>query len=150
VIGEKFLEKLGYSNMVCVWAYSSESTQYLNYAYEQDGVICYPDEIKVKVCRERGVVSGLDADGYYMSHKERDFEQPKYNLEQAYEKIVGKMDIRSSDLTLIPTGGGNEKLAYEFIGDYNGSTYYVYLDANTLKQTDIFKVVETKQGRLLI
>ena len=149
-LAEDFLEKLGVNDMTCVWSYSSGSTQYLNFAYDKGGVIAYPDLIKIKVCRERGVVSGMDADGYYMNHCEREIVDPEFTLGQAYKKVSKELEIRSSAVAIIPTGGGNEKLAYEFIGDFNGETYYVYLDANTLKQADIFKVVNTEQGRLLI
>ena len=136
--------------MACVWSYTSGSTTYLNFACDKDGIIAYPDLIKVKVCRERGVVSGFDADEYYMNHTQRTIEEPKYTLNDAYEKVSKELEIRSSATVIIPTDGGNEKLAYEFIGDYNGESYYVYIDANTLMQADIFKVVNTEQGRLLI
>ncbi len=150
VIAEEFITSLGISNMACVWSYTSGSTTYLNFACDKDGIIAYPDLIKVKVCRERGVVSGFDADEYYMNHTQRTIEEPKYTLNDAYEKVSKELEIRSSATVIIPTDGGNEKLAYEFIGDYNGESYYVYIDANTLMQADIFKVVNTEQGRLLI
>jgi len=149
-LAEDFLQKQGLSSMQCVWAYSSGSTEYLNFAYTENGTIFYPDLIKVKVCRERGVVSGVDADGYYMNHAERKIETPKYSIGDAYEKASQKLDVLTYDISVIPTGGGNERLAYEFIGEYNGSTYYLYLDSNTLKQVEIYKVVETEQGRLLV
>ncbi len=149
-IAEEFITSLGITNMACVWSYTTGSTAYLNFAYDKDGIIAYPDLIKVKVCRERGIVSGYDADEYYMNHVERTLEEPKYTLNDAYEKVSKDLEIRSSAVAIIPTGGGNEKLAYEFIGDYNGESYYVYLDANTLAQVDIFKVVNTEQGRLLM
>ena len=148
-LAEQFLNSLGLTEMNCVWSYVSGSTQYLNFAFD-DGIIAYPDIVKVKVCRERGVVSGIDADGYYMNHTQREIKNAKYTVEEAREKVSKDLEIRSSALAIIPTGGGNERLAYEFIGDANGETYYVYLDAETLKQADIFKVVNTKQGRLLI
>ena len=85
-----------------------------------------------------------------MNHVERKIEEPKYTLNDAYEKVSKELEIRSSSVAIIPTSGGNEKLAYEFIGDYNGESYYVYIDANTLKQADIFKIVNTEQGRLLM
>ena len=149
-IAEDFLQKLGLSDMVCVWSYTTGATQYLNFAYDKGGVIVYPDQIKVKVCRQRGVVSGIDADGYYMNHTDRQIEDVEYTLGQAYEKVSRDLEIRSSAVTIIPTGGGNEKVAYEFIGDYCGETYYIYIDAQTLKQADVFKVVNTEQGRLLL
>ena len=149
-IAEDFLQSLGIENMLCVWNYSSGSTQYLNFVYDKGGIITYPDMIKVKVCKERGVVSGIDADNYYMNHRERSINEPKFTLSDAYDKVSDKLEIRSSAVTVIPTGGGNEVLAYEFIGESNEQTYYVYLDANTLQELDIFKVVNTSEGRLLI
>ena len=125
-------------------------TEYLNFVYDKGGIITYPDMIKVKVCKERGVVSGIDADNYYMNHRERSINEPKFTLSDAYDKVSDKLEIRSSTVTVIPTGGGNEVLAYEFIGESNEQTYYVYLDANTLQELDIFKVVNTSEGRLLI
>lgn len=149
-IAEEFIQTLGIPDMTCVWSYSSGSTVYLNFASDKNGIIAYPDLVKVKVCRERGLVSGIDTDKYYMNHVERQIEDPKYTLNDAYEKVSEHLEIRSSAVAIIPTGGGNEKLAYEFIGDYEGESYYVYIDANTLQEADIFKVVNTAQGRLLI
>ncbi|MBR2337281.1 MAG: germination protein YpeB [Clostridia bacterium] len=149
-LAEEFITSLGINNMTCVWTYTSGATAYLNFAYEENGIIAYPDLIKIKVCRERGVVSGIDTDEYYMNHVVRQIDTPKYTLSEALEKVNNELEIRSYSTAIIPTGGGNEKLAYEFIGDYNGESYYVYLDANTLMQADIFKVVNTEQGRLLI
>ncbi len=149
-IATEFLTSLGLSEMSCVWTYTSGSTQFLNFAYQKDGVTYYPDLVKVKVCMQRGVVSGIDADGYYMNHTTRDLSEPKYTLNQAEEKVSEEIEVRSKALAVIPTGGGNEKLAYEFIGESNGETYFIYIDANTLKEADIFKVVNTEQGRLLI
>ena len=149
-IATEFLSSLGLTEMSCVWTYTSGSTQFLNFAYEKDGITYYPDLVKVKVCMQRGVVSGIDADGYYMNHTQRDLSEPKYTLSQAEEKVSEEIEVRAKSLAIIPTGGGNEKLAYEFIGESEGETYYIYIDANTLKEADIFKVVNTEQGRLLI
>ena len=149
-IATEFLSSLGLTEMSCVWTYTSGSTQFLNFAYQKDGVSYYPDLVKVKVCMQRGVVSGIDADGYYMNHTQRDLSEPKYTLTQAEEKVSEEIEVRAKSLAVIPTGGGNEKLAYEFIGEGGGETYYIYIDANTLKEADIFKVVNTEQGRLLI
>ena len=43
-----------------------------------------------------------------------------------------------------------EALAYEFSGTAGGATYYVYIDAADGKEIEIFRVVETTEGRLLI
>ena len=69
---------------------------------------------------------------------------------EAAEKVNVKLDVTEENVAIIPAGNGKERLAYEFVGTYNGSTYYVYIDANTLKEADIFKVVMTNEGTLLI
>ena len=53
-------------------------------------------------------------------------------------------------LALVPIGLKSEKLCYEFSGEYDGSTYYVYIDANTGRQVEMFKVIESTEGTLLM
>ena len=59
------------------------------------------------------------------------------------------MEISSSRLAIIPYGS-YEKLAYEFNGVNNGDTYYIYIDVETGKELEIFKVVKTTEGTLLM
>ena len=60
------------------------------------------------------------------------------------------IEIQTSRLALVPFGEKSEKLCYEFSGEYEGQTYYVYIDANTLHQVEMFKVVESTEGTLLM
>ena len=106
--------------------------------------------VKVNVCRERGIVSAIDADGYYMNHTRRTFDKPLHSMEEAAAKLNVNLSVVSASEAVIPVGNGKEKAAYEFIGEYEGEIYYVYIDARTLKQADIFKVVDTDEGRLLV
>ena len=146
----QFLEKLGFDGMKCVWKYSSNGTEHLNFAYTENGVIMYPDLVKVNVCMETGKITGMDADNYYINHTERVLGKAKFTLGDAFDKVSEKLDVSEERVAVIPLGNGNETLAYEFIGTFNDSTYYVYLDADTLKEVEIYKVVITEEGTLLI
>ena len=146
----EFLEKLGYKNMKCVWNYASGGTEHLNFAYTEDGVIMYPDLVKLNVCMETGTITGLDADNYFRNHTERLVKKAKYDIGDVFDKVNVKLDVTDERVAVIPLGNGRETLAYEFIGTYNGSSYYVYIDANTLKEAEIYKVVNTEQGTLLM
>ena len=136
--------------MKCVWNYASGGTEHLNFAYTENGVIMYPDLVKLNVCMETGVVTGLDADNYYINHTDRLIGKAKHDMGEAFDKVNVKLDVQDERVTVIPLGNGRETLAYEFIGTYNGSVYYVYVDADTLKEVEIYKVVDTEQGRLLM
>lgn len=149
-IANEFLKSMELDNMKAVWATESSAVVYINYVFEDNDVLIYPDMIKITVCQERGVVSSFDATEYYLNHKERKIEKPEITKKQALEKMSQNLDVDTIRLCQIPKGEGKEVLAYEISGKYNGVTYYVYIDAKTGKETQIFRVVETTEGTLLI
>lgn len=149
-VADNFLEKLGYKALKAVWTADSGNTITINYASVYSGVICYLDLIKVNVCRERGVVSGLEASSYIYNHTDREVQKASVSLGEVKEKVSKEIDIETSRLAIVPKGENGEVLAYEFTGKSNGSTFYIYIDATTGKEIDIFKVIETTEGILLM
>ncbi len=147
---DKFLENLGFKNMKAVWATEGNHTATFNYASVVDGVICYTDLIKVNVCKERGVISGLESSSYYLNHKEREKQTAEITVETARKRVNGELQIASERLAIIPVGEQKEVLAYEFVGIYDDATYYVYINAKTGKEVDIFRVIESTEGTLLM
>lgn len=148
-VADKFLENAGYKDLKAVWMAEGNSYVSFNYASVVDGVICYSDLVKVNVCTERGVVSGIEASAYALNHVERNLPEIKFSLEDAKQKVYSEIEISSSRLAIIPYGS-KEKLAYEFNGVNNGDTYYIYIDVETGKELEIFKVVKTTEGTLLM
>ena len=148
-IAEDFLDELGYDDMEAVWTSENGTTCNLNFAYEQDGVIIYSDMIKVKVCEERGIVTGMEGLSYVLNHVKRDLPSARIAKSEAKEKLHEGFETEGSRLCIIPTDGG-EALAYEFYGTYEGSTYYVYVDAKTGEELEVFTVIGTQQGKALM
>lgn len=139
-IAERFLSAAGYDNMMCVWASESGTTCNLNYVYSDNGTAVYPDMVKIKVCEERGRVTGIEALPYVLNHTERKLDGATISKAQAKAKLGKEFNVTSSMLALIPEDG-KEVLAYEFCGTYGGRTYYVYLSAETGEEVAIFTVV---------
>ena len=108
--------------------------------YTQNGVAVYPDMVKVKVCEERGIVTGVEALPYVLNHTQRSIESPSITKAQAEAKLGGMLEVESSRLAIIPKNG-KETLAYEFCGSYGGRKYYVYLSAENGTEVDVFTVV---------
>ncbi len=130
LIAEEFLEMLGYEDMETVRLRTNGSNVDFTFVYEDDDVAFYPDEIRVKVCRERGVVSGFDCTKYLRNHKERDGEEVpvKITLAEAYGKLYEGLQVLSSRLAVVQTERG-ERGAYEFLCSYGEERYFVYLDS---------------------
>lgn len=147
---QEFMSSVGLKDMSPVWINLTGNVYTINFAYEQDGVIIYSDLVKVRVCAETGMVIGIEATSYYTNHTNRVISGATISKKQAEKYLSDNIKVDSVRLVVVPVGLKNEKLCYEFFGDYDGSTYYVYIDANTGKQIEMFKVVEGSEGTLLL
>ena len=127
-IAEDFLEKLGYDDMEAVRLRENGSATEFTFVYEDDGVVYYPDEIRVQICRGRGVVTAFDATEFLQNHRGRALPNVKISLEKAQETLHEKLEVEASRLAVVKAVGG-ERTAYEFFCAYGEDRYFVYLDA---------------------
>ncbi len=148
-IAQDFLKALGFKNMKAVWTSENGTTCNLNFAYEQNGVVIYPDMVKVKVCEERGIVTGMEGLAYVLNHTQRELGSAKISKSDAKAVLNGGFEAEGSRLCLIPVDGG-EVLCYEFYGAYGGNDYYIYVDAATGNEVEVFTVIGTAQGKALM
>ncbi len=148
-IAQDFLKALGFKNMKALWTSENGTTCNLNFAYEQNGVVIYPDMVKVKVCEERGIVTGMEGLAYVLNHTQRELGSAKISKSDAKAVLNGGFEAEGSRLCLIPVDGG-EVLCYEFYGTYGGNDYYIYVDAATGNEVEVFTVIGTAQGKALM
>lgn len=148
--GQAFLEKLQIKNMQEVWINLTNNVYTINFAGESNGVIIYPDMIKVRVCAETGKVIGFEASEYYTNHTERNIPSPTISKETAKQKLIDNFVVKGIRKALVPIGTESERLCYEFYGEVNGQTYYAYIDAINGRQVQMFKVVEGTEGQFLM
>lgn len=148
-IAEDFLNSVGYKGLKAVWTSENGTTCNLNFAPEQDGAVIYPDLIKVKVCEERGIVTGVEALSYVLNHSERQIEKATVSKSEAQSVINGEIEVDSSRLALIPFEG-EEVLCYEFSGTKDGREYFIYVDAQTGVEVQVLTVIGTKQGKAVL
>lgn len=146
----EFLAGLGFENMKDVWINLVNNVYTINYVFEDDGIIVYPDMVKVRICAETGSVIGLEASSYYTNHTERTIEDAKISKTDASKKVSDGLEISSVRKVIAPYGEKSEKLCYEFCGEMGEDVYFVYIDAITGNQIQMFKVINSEQGQLLI
>ena len=73
----------------------------VTYCAEQNGVMCYPDMVKLAVAMDTGEMLRFDAEAYLTSHAERDLPEPAVSEEDARAMIVsGFADNVSKELPL--------------------------------------------------
>ena len=145
-----FIAKTGVGDMKPVWINLSNNVYTINFAPEINGAIIYPDLIKVRVCAETGMIIGLEATSYYFNHTERTVESPALTRAEARKKVSEDISVETARLAVVPIGEDTETLCYEFAGTLDGDTYYVYIDALTGRQVEMFKVVNSEEGAFLM
>lgn len=147
-IGKKYLDKIGYDNMKETYHQIDNNTITVNYAYEQDGVVVYPDLIKVKMSLENGEILGVETNGYLNSHEIRTLSTPKISIEEAKKTLNKKLNIESEGMAIIPTEWKTEILCYEFKGKVDQTEFLVYINAETGEEEKILVIIETEGGIL--
>ncbi|GAB6179282.1 germination protein YpeB [Desulfotomaculum defluvii] len=143
-----FLESRGYKNTINIYHQTQDNKAIFNFIPQKQGVVLYPDQLKLSVALDNGQVVGFDARGYLMAHKERDIPAPQISDQEAREKVNKRMDITRTRLAIIPTDDGKERFSYEIMGNINGETYLVYVNAITGKTDNVLKIIEQKNGIL--
>ena len=147
-IGKEFLKNKGFPNMKETYYLNQQGIVTINYAYEQNGVVIYPDLIKVKVALDNGEILGIETTGYLNCHEERNISNVKISKEDA-KKILNKdLQIKSEGLAIIPTEWKTEVLCYEFKGTVDDTEFLVYINAENGKEEDILVIINTPNGTL--
>lgn len=150
-IAARFLEAQGYSGMKETYRITQGGVVTVNYAWEQDGVLCYSDLVKVSVARDTGSVCAFGAEGYFSAHCERDLTPPAVGEEAARSAVPASLKILSSRLALVPTDGKYEVLCWEFKCDSeDGRHYIIYVNAATGEEQKILILLEDETGALTI
>lgn len=145
-----FLNKRGFTSMKESYYEKTDGVATINFAYKQGDVICYSDLIKVKVALDNGEILGMEAHGYIMNHKHRDFPTIRLTQEEALSKVNKHLQVQATAPALIPKDSMREVLCYEFKGNHNGKNFLIYINAENGKEEKILMLIESEEGILTI
>lgn len=147
--GRDFLQILGYESMVSTYYAVYDGICTVNYAFKQNGIIHYPDLIKVGIALDTGEAVSLDASAYLMNHCERNIPPDTIKSSDAVKQISAQLTVLSVDEALIPLDTGKEALCYEFhCRDKKGKEALVYIDCVTLEEQDVLILLYADDGIL--
>lgn len=144
-----FLSSKGYNDMKESYYSTQDGICTINFAYEKNGVVYYPDLIKLSVSLETGNVISFDARGYIMNHTERSLPENMISADDAKTAVSDYLTVMSTRLAVIPTDYKTEKTAYEFYCKTpDEQEVLVYIDVLTAKEDDILLLLYSDGGIL--
>ncbi len=147
---EDYLAANGYEGMEATYAQYYGGVAVINFAATQGDVILYSDLVKVWVDRETGGVAGVDARNYLFSHRERELKEPAVSMAEAESMLSANLTVADRALALIPVTPETERLCYEFKGTCGEEEYIVYINVENGEEEQIFRIVNTEDGQLVI
>lgn len=150
VLAEQYMDKQGIANMKGVYACVSDSVLFVNMCYEENGIIYYPDMIKVKVSLDDGKIVGFEGLNYIYNHTQRQLSAPTVTEGEVSNMDFGGMSVESIRLALIPMPSGQEMLTYEVFGAIDGYKFYIYVDAVSGDEVKVMQVIDSDEGELLM
>ena len=146
---QAWLEEMGFGRMERCFVQQYDGMVVANFAAVQEGVLLYPDQVKLQMSMATGRVVGAECSQYLMNHERRNGLVPAMTQEQAREMLTSRLQADEGRLCVIPADAG-ERLCWEFRGTFMGETYYAYIDAETGEAAEILRVARTAQGETAI
>lgn len=138
-IAEKFAVKLGYEDTLkAVWSSKEGKYCFVQLAPVIEGTVYYTDTIKVKVSAD-GTVCGFESFAYQCNAANRKTYKHKLSASEAAKNLKDGVEVTSIRKAVIPRHGG-EVLTYEYICEYKGKEYYIYLNAETGAEENLLRV----------
>ena len=140
-----FLQAHGFGPMELIGREIYNGLCVLSYAAVQDGVVLYPDTIRVQVRMDQGDIVGFEAYDYWMNHELRSLISPALAEADARALLSSQVTAESGRLCIIPQHTG-EQLCWEFPVRYGDAQYLIYLDADDGSEAEVKKLIPTETG----
>lgn len=148
-IAQSFLLSRGYGSMEISYYSRYGGVMTINFAATRNGVILYPDLVKLQISMSDGAVIGIEAGNYLRNHVGRALETPALTGEDAAALINPRLGVESVRLCVIP-GDAGEKYCYEVSASSADGTYLIYIDAMTGAEVEIMQVVGDQDSTLVM
>lgn len=148
---EAFLKSRGYTDLEKNYYSEANGTLTINFTAVQDGVLLYPDLIKVEVALDNGEIMGFEGENYLLNHVARDSLKPAITAEQAKKSVSDALELLDVRLALIPTPGQAEVLCWECTCQTEeGRHCIVYVNAKTGAEEKVLLLQEDETGTLVL
>ncbi len=136
-VAERFIrDRAGLPDMTVIAREEYANVDVITLAPKRDGVIYYPELVKVSVAMDTGQVVGYEGVSYLTFHDPaRKLPEVRLSAQQARERVSPHLQVESVRQVMTVDNRQNEVLAYEVAGTMKGERFLVYL--NTHDGTEI-------------
>ncbi len=145
------LDRAGYTDLQHSYYYNEGGELFINFHAVQDGILCYPDLIKITIDLADGAMMQLDATGYLMNHAARALQPPKLTVGAAETRARATVRVQEARRVIIPSNGLNDVACVEVQGKgTDGENYLLYYNEQSGVEERILILLEDENGVLVV
>lgn len=142
-MAEKFLQEHKFLDMELIDADSNNNIIIFTFIPSQEGVVLYPDMVKVQVALDSGKVISFDQTSYLSYHHRRNIPAAKISPEEATSDMNPNFNIQKVRLALIPSEYEQaELLTYEVRGKIKNETFIIFVNALTGEDERVVRITK--------
>lgn len=131
------LADLGYANMTPVESTQGSDGVSAKFVYEENGVRCYPDEIRISYSPHERITS-LNAASYMANHRVRGVSAQQAEYAREKDALPAELSAEYMGCAVIDNGYGGEFVCREYQAQIeDGKTLHMFCDADTGAQRKI-------------
>lgn len=146
---KEFLKSIGYNSMQESYYFTEDGICTVNFAFVQNGAICYSDLIKVSVNLQSGEIHSFDATGYISCHTPRKVPKDIISADEGKKKLYSGLEISEVSACFAPTEWNTENYCYEYVcTTKNGQQLLIYLNAVTGEEENVLILLYSDGGVL--
>ncbi len=147
----KTMDARRYSQMLESYHMVEGNVLTVTFCAGQNGVICYPDMVKISVAMDTGKLLRYDAGEYLTCHTRRELPPAQLTEEEAAARVPAGLRLLAQRLAVIPSAGAEEIFCRELVcEDAAGQHLLIYLNALTGAQERILLLLEDETGTLAL
>jgi len=117
-----------------------------NYAATQDGVVLYPDLVKLQISMKDGLVVGIEAANYLTNHKPRELLEPVITEEEVRARVNPALTVQRVRRVVIPLEAGEAQCWEVTASMSNDDEYLIYIDTQTGEEKTILRILQDDEG----
>lgn len=137
-----FLSRNGYTNMRGVGREHFSNIATISFVPVRDGVLYYPELVKVQVAQDNGEILGFDSTAYLTFHDSRETQPGSAKITEAQIRKMINPHLRTERVQLAQVLDEmyNKVLCYEVQGTQGPDRYLIYYNATSGKEEKIRRI----------
>jgi len=140
-----FLAERNLMNLELLGVEIGGNTAIFTFCYTEDGILFYPDLLRVRVALDNGEVLSYEGNGFVMYHRERGNFVGQMGIAQAKAGLNPDLLVNGVQRVIIFDRQGREVLCYEFAVQRGTEKFLIFINATTGREENIVRLVEYPQ-----